>query len=100
MNATDRSAWIDVKGYMNATSIRSDYFDKCERFSLLIFGASTADCFLLFRSVEVQTMRDLQDIRFVLPFWEQAFLLISLDSFLSERDTTEILLYYEYKLVS
>jgi len=27
-NATDRSAWIDFKGYMNAT-MRSDYFDEC-----------------------------------------------------------------------
>lgn len=30
-NATDRSAWIDFKGYMNAT-MRTDYFDECERF--------------------------------------------------------------------
>jgi len=27
-NATDRSAWIDFKGYMN-TTMRSDYFDEC-----------------------------------------------------------------------
>jgi len=27
-NATDRSAWIDFNGYMNAT-MRSDYFDEC-----------------------------------------------------------------------
>jgi len=27
-NATDRSAWIDFKGYMN-TTMRSDYYDEC-----------------------------------------------------------------------
>ena len=29
-NATDRSAWTDFSGYMN-TTMRSDYFDECER---------------------------------------------------------------------
>ena len=29
LNSTERSAWIDFKGYMN-TSMRYDYFDECK----------------------------------------------------------------------
>jgi hypothetical protein len=57
-NATDRSAWIDFKGYMN-TTMRSDYFDECERSNLFILVVSMIDCFLLPRSVEVPSVRDL-----------------------------------------
>jgi hypothetical protein len=42
-NATDRSAWIDFEGYMN-TTMRSDYFDECER-STLYFVVLMTDRF-------------------------------------------------------
>ena len=52
-----------------------------------------ADCFLLLRSVKVQTVRDIQDHhRIRLPLWElTSGLQFSLDSFLSKCDATEIL---------
>jgi hypothetical protein len=44
---------------MNAT-MRSDYFDECERFPFTYIGGM-ADYFFLLRSVEVQTVRDIKD---------------------------------------
>ena len=51
-------------------------------FLLLInkFGASSADRFILPRSLEVQIVRDTIIIGFVLPLWELAFLLIYLQA--------------------
>ena len=58
------------------TTMRSDYFDECKRstccFSLILV-ALMADRFLLPRSVEVPSVRNIQGL-----FWEPAFLLIYL----------------------